>query len=103
MKKHVFASVAVMAISVALATEAGAQVVVERVAPAVVVDPGLRLFSYSYYAAAPYPPREYVGYGINDFPYYGRPYGSPSDRWSWPIMAYPSYGALAHYYYPPVR
>jgi hypothetical protein len=45
--------------------------------------------SYSYWTAAyyGYPPRVYVGYGSNDFPYYGRPYGSPSDPWSWPAMA----------------
>ena len=29
----------------------------------------------------------YAGFGSNDFPYYGRPYGSPSDPWSWPAMA----------------
>jgi hypothetical protein len=45
--------------------------------------------SYSYWTAAyyGYPPRIYSGYGANDFPYYGRPYGSPSDPWSWPAMA----------------
>jgi hypothetical protein len=44
--------------------------------------------SYSYWTAAyyGYPPRMYSGYGSNDFPYYGRPYGSPSDPWSWPAM-----------------
>jgi hypothetical protein len=41
---------------------------------------------YSYYAAPyPFPARLYVGYG-NDFPFYGRPYGHPSDRWSWSSM-----------------
>jgi hypothetical protein len=45
--------------------------------------------SYSYWTAAyyGYPPRIYSGYGSNDFPYYGRAYGSPSDPWSWPAMA----------------
>src|SRR5262245_56450173 len=45
--------------------------------------------SYSYWTAAyyGYPPRVYIGYGSNDFPYYGRPYGSPTDPWSWPAMA----------------
>jgi hypothetical protein len=58
--------------------------------------------SYSYWTAAyyGYPPRIYIGLGGNadDFPYYGRPYGSPSDPWSWPAMAgYPS-GIPTRYY-----
>ena len=54
--------------------------------------------SYSYWTAAyyGYPPRIYVGYGSDDFPYYGRPYGSPSDPWSWPAMA-------GYYYAIPTR
>src|SRR5690242_12194486 len=50
--------------------------------------------SYSYWTAAYYgfPPRIYAGYGYNDFPYYGQPYGSPSDPWSWPAMAGYPYG-----------
>jgi len=60
----------------------------------IVYSPGF-VPSYSYWTAAyyGYPPRSYVGYGsgYNDFPYYGRPYGSPSDPWSWPAMAgYPN-------------
>jgi hypothetical protein len=58
--------------------------------------------SYSYYTAAyyGYPPRIYVGLGSssNDFPYYGRPYGSPSDPWSWPAMAGYSSGVPTRYY-----
>lgn len=48
-----------------------------------------RFPSYSYWTAAYYgfPPRIYAGYGSNDFPYHGRPYGSPSDPWSWPAMS----------------
>lgn len=55
--------------------------------------------SYSYWTAAyyGYPPRLYSGYGSNDFPYYGRPYGSPSDPWSWPAMAGYSYGVPTRY------
>jgi hypothetical protein len=58
--------------------------------------------SYSYWTAAyyGYPPRKYIGLGstANDFPYYGRPYGSPSDPWSWPAMAgYPN-GVPTRYY-----
>jgi hypothetical protein len=58
--------------------------------------------SYSYWTAAyyGYPPRIYVGYGssANDFPYYGRPYGSPSDPWSWPAMAGNAAGVPTRYY-----
>src|SRR5947209_7024294 len=56
--------------------------------------------SYSYWTAAyyGYPPRIYVGYGSNDFPYYGRPYGSPSDPWSWPAMAGYAAGIPTRYY-----
>jgi hypothetical protein len=57
---------------------------------------------YSYYAAFPNAPRIYVGYGANDFPFYGQPYGNPSDRWSWAYMTNGSRG-LDRYYYPPVR
>jgi hypothetical protein len=56
---------------------------------------------YSYWAAWPLPARDYVGYGSNDFPFYGRRYGSPSDPWSWSALA--GYPALYRYYYPPVR
>jgi hypothetical protein len=42
---------------------------------------------YSYQAAWPFPARQYVGYGMSDFPFYGQPYGSPSDRWSWQSMS----------------
>src|SRR3954468_2287517 len=42
---------------------------------------------YSYWANYPFPARGYVGYGNNDFPFYGTPYGSPSDPWSWPAMS----------------
>jgi hypothetical protein len=58
--------------------------------------------SYSYWTAAyyGYPPRLYIGLNspADDFPYYGRPYGSPSDPWSWPAMAgYPN-GVPTRYY-----
>ena len=61
------------------------------------------LVPYSYYAAIPFPARGYVGYGSNDFPYYGRPYGSPSDPWTWPYMSTAYNAGLVRYYYPPVR
>ncbi|MFO0911142.1 MAG: hypothetical protein U0794_22850 [Isosphaeraceae bacterium] len=57
---------------------------------------------YSYYAAIPpTQPRTYVGYGNDIFPFYGRPYGSPNDRWSWNTLA--AGNPLARYYYAPVR
>ena len=56
---------------------------------------------YSYYVLPPsVPSRVYVGPGA--FPYYGRPYGHPGDRWSWPYLSGPSYGVLSRYYYPPL-
>jgi hypothetical protein len=58
--------------------------------------------SYSYWTAAyyGYPPRIYVGLGAeaNDFPYYGQPYGSPSDPWSWSAMAGYAAGIPTRYY-----
>jgi hypothetical protein len=59
---------------------------------------------YSYYAAYPFPARIYLPHGPNEFfPFYGRPYGSPSDPWSWAAMSTDRFGGLARYYYPPVR
>jgi hypothetical protein len=58
--------------------------------------------SYSYWTAAyyGYPPRIYIGLGsaANDFPYYGQPYGSPSDPWTWPAMAGNGSGRPTRYY-----
>lgn len=57
---------------------------------------------YSYFAAEPLPAREYVsGFGANNFPFYGQPYGHPYDRWSWGYLSGTS--RLDRYYYPPVR
>lgn len=59
---------------------------------------------YSYWVAAPNPARVYVEYGsVDQFPFHGRPYGSPSDRWSWYGMSGGSSRFLARYYYPPLR
>jgi hypothetical protein len=52
---------------------------------------------------SPYFARHYVGYGSNDFPFYGRIYGRPYDAWSWTYLGGGYYNALARYYYPPVR
>ena len=62
------------------------------------------LLPYSYYAVAPAPARVYVPYGANDqFPFLGRAYGSPGDRWSWYTLGGGSSRYLARYYYPPLR
>jgi hypothetical protein len=58
---------------------------------------------YNYYAVLPFSARGYVGYGPNDFPFYGRPYGNPSEPWSWAALSGYNYDVLARYYYPPLR
>ena len=59
---------------------------------------------YSYWVSAPKPARIYVEYGASDrFPFQGRAYGSPSDRWSWYYMGGGDSRYLAKYYYPPLR
>ncbi len=63
-----------------------------------------RILPYSYWVTTPQPARIYVEYGANDrFPFYGRPYGSPNDRWSWYYMGGGDSRYLARYYYPPLR
>ena len=62
-----------------------------------------RGYTYSYYTLSPLPPRTYVGYGADQFPFAGAPYGHPYDPWTWPMMS-GAYGAgLSHYYDPPVK
>jgi hypothetical protein len=61
-----------------------------------------RIYSYSYYAS-PQPARTYVGYGADDFPFYGVPYGHPYDPWTWPYMTGSYNRGLARYYDPPVK
>ena len=59
-------------------------------------------FPYSYYVALPGPARQYVPYGpLDQFPFYGTPYGQPYDPWSWATLA--GSNAPARYFYPPVR
>lgn len=50
------------------------------------------------YPSAPYPlpARFYAGFGTNDFPFHGQPYGSPSEPWNWEGLG--RYSA-----HPPVR
>ena len=56
---------------------------------------------YSYWVSHPAPSRVYVEYGPGDqFPFHGRPYGSPNDRWSWYYMGGGPSRYLAKYYYP---
>ncbi len=63
-----------------------------------------QVMPYSYWVSAPQPARIYVEYGANDqFPFQGRAYGNPSDRWSWYYMGGGDSRYLAKYYYPPLR
>lgn len=103
------AAAAAAALWLAVVPEASAQVVVSRAwtsAPVIggpVHDSSVSIRPYSYYAAFPRPARGYVPYGPTDgFPFYGRPYGHPYDRWTWAYMGGGDYRYLARYYYPPV-
>ena len=107
--KSWIAAAALAALCLAVAPAAPAQVVVSRPwTPASVVGGPAHVSSayvppYSYYAAWPWPARGYVPYGPGDaFPFYGRPYGHPYDRWTWPYMGGGYSRYLARYYYPPV-
>jgi hypothetical protein len=61
---------------------------------------GWRLPEYSYWAANPGPARTYVPYSaVDQFPFRGRPYGSPTDRWSWYYMGGGNSRYLTRYYY----
>lgn len=62
-----------------------------------VVSGGQYLPMYDYYSAPyPLPARFYMGYGPNDYPFYGQTYGHPYEPWSWAgLSRYPAY--------PPVR
>jgi hypothetical protein len=111
MKKSI-AAFAVAAASFLSTSRADAQVVVEPgplgrawavgggvypgADPPVVLNPDYYLPPYSYWAAYPFLARDYVGYGSNDFPFYGTAYGHPYDPWTWPAMSrYPT--ALVNY------
>jgi len=63
-----------------------------------------QVMPYSYWVSAPKPARLYVEYGASDqFPFQGRAYGNPGDRWSWYYMGGGDSRYLAKYYYPPLR
>jgi hypothetical protein len=64
------------------------------------VAPSMGYLPYSYYAALPFPARDYVGYGTNDFPFYGRPYGSPNDPWTWQSMSRSYYAPRGTFWAP---
>ncbi|WP_165228366.1 hypothetical protein [Aquisphaera insulae] len=64
------------------------------------------VYPYSYWVAPPGQAREYVPYsasGTEPFPFYGRAYGSPGDRWSWYYMGGGDNRYLARYYYQLLR
>ena len=75
---------------------------IPTVAPLVTSLPAQgQVLPYSYWVLAPNPSRVYVGYGeIDRFPYYGRAYGNPSDRWSWYYLGGGDRRYLAKYYDP---
>jgi hypothetical protein len=62
-----------------------------------------RVYTYSYFTRSSLPARTYVGYGTQDFPFYGTPYGHPYDAYTWNAMAGSNASALARYYDPPVK
>jgi len=70
------------------------------VPPAYVPGPAY-VAPYSYYVLpATVPSRTYIGPSI--YPFYGRPYGHPYDRWTWPYISGGPDANLARYYYPPL-
>ena len=75
---------------------------ISTLAPVVTSFPARQqVLPYSYWVLAPNPSRVYVDYGeIDRFPFYGRPYGNPSDRWSWYYLGGGDSRYLAKYYYP---
>jgi hypothetical protein len=65
--------------------------------------PAARSYSYSYYSRSSLPARTYVGYGDNDFPFHGQPYGHPYDAFTWSAMSGSYANDMARYYAPPVK
>jgi len=65
--------------------------------------PMTRVYSYSYYSRTSLPARTYVGYGTDDFPFHGMPYGHPYDAYTFDAMAGSYQASLARYYDPPVK
>jgi hypothetical protein len=65
--------------------------------PAVIPLWAVPEYGYPISIAYNVPARYYVGYGTNDFPFYGRPYGHPYEPWSWPYIGGYMYRAYAYY------
>jgi hypothetical protein len=87
----------------ACATTGGMGYVQTAAGPTVTQGQGT-ILPYSYWVTAPNPARVYVEYGAADqFPFYGRAYGNPGDRWSWYYMGGGSARYLARYHYPLLR
>ena len=61
------------------------------------------LAPYSYYTLSSRPARTYVGYGADEFPFHGSPYGHPYDPWTWPMMSGYYTTGLARYYQAPLK
>jgi len=69
-------------------------------APLVVEGQPIQAHPYSYYITFPAPARTYVEYGpMDQFPFQGRAYGHPGDRWSWTGMMGNRAAGLDRYYY----
>jgi hypothetical protein len=71
--------------------------------PGKTTTPAARVYSYSYYTRTNLPVRTYVGYGANDFPFYGAPYGHPYDPWTWATLSGSYQAGLSRYYAPPLK
>jgi hypothetical protein len=65
--------------------------------------PTPRVYTYSYYSRSSLPARTYVGYGNNDFPYHGAPYGHPYDPYTWAAMSNSYQAEMSRYYAPPLK
>ncbi len=107
--KSWFAAAALATFCLAIVPDVSAQVVVGQAWTPAGVTGGAASVSqayvppYSYYAAWPRPARLYVPYGAGDaFPFYGRAYGYPYDRWTWTYLGGGYNRSLARYYFPPI-
>ncbi len=65
--------------------------------------PAPRVYSYTYYSRSTLPARTYVGYGDNDFPFHGSPYGHPYDPYTWSAMSGSYQAEMSRYYSPPLK
>lgn len=94
----------ILGASVAPPVVLGEGVVATSIVSGPAAPAGGQVLPYSYYVTSPSPARIYVDYGPGDqFPFYGRAYGNPGDRWSWYYMGGGDRRYLAKYYYPLLR